>query len=207
MKRLIQTVAFVAMVFPSSAFSVTIDQSYDFSGFSAFSGDVFSTFNQYDGPEALTGVSVLYSYASSGAASADLCQFYGDCEPATAVISLEGSGAFAGLTASDTDNTGITNATDAEQNGTFSVSIGGTFSPLDFALFVGTGLVGGAIETGGQYNAFARITGASHAGNVTLRYTTTPLPAPVPLPASLGMLLVGASGLGLTAMRKRSQKA
>ena len=206
MKRQSMIAAFVAMVVPSSAMSVTVDQSLNFSGFSAFSSDVFSTFNQYNGPDTLTNVEVIFSYASSGTASADLCAFYADCEPAPAIISVTGTGAFAGLNVSDTDNTGITNNTDANQVGQFSLSLNNRFSPLNLLDFVGAGVVSGAIGTSGDYAAYGILTNASHTGSVTLRYTTEAVAA-VPLPASLSLMLVGVGGLGVTALRRRKTAA
>lgn len=203
MKRLSKFAAIVALVVPSTAIGATIDQSLSFADNSAFSSDFFSTFTQYNGPDTLTGVEVLYNYTSSGTVSADQCLFFQDCEPSVADISLQGAGAFAAINLSDTDSTGITNNTDDVQTGTFALSLSGSVTGFTLADFVGAGNVAGSIEADGGYAAFGIAAGASHSGNVTLRYTTQV--AAVPVPASLGLLMIGAAGLGALARRRKTK--
>ena len=202
MKRLSKIAAFVALVVPSNAFGATLDQSVSFGGGNAFASDFFNSFTRYDGPETLVGVELIYNYTSSGTASADLCNFYQDCDPALADITLQGAGAFSGFSVVDTDGTGITNNTNFNQVSSFSLSLDGSFDDLILSDFSGTGNVSGWIDADGGYAGYSLVTAASHNGTLILRYTTDV--TPVPLPASLGMLLIGTSGLGLLARRRRN---
>jgi len=199
MKRLSQAAAAAALVIPSTALSATIDQTVTFGDTTAFSADVFNSFDLYDGPETLTGVEVLYSYSSNGVATAIFCAIFQDCTPSDASISLFGTGAFAGLNLSDSASTGINNSTNFTQTGNFALSLNGAFNPVALSDFTGTGSVAGAIEADGFYDSYAFVAG-SHSGSVTLRYTTEDI-TPVPLPSSLGLLALGVVGFG--ALRRR----
>ena len=201
MKRLSKIAAIIALVVPSTAFGATIDQSVSFGGDSAFASDFFNSFTQYNGTETLTGVELIYNYSSSSNAFAFGCATYGDCAPSVADIALQGTGAFAGLSVSDASGTGITNATNGFQNGSFSLALNGSYAGLDLADFVGAGSVAGSIEADGGFDGYAALLGASHSGDLTLRYTTEI--APVPLPASMGMLLVSVAGLGIAGRRRK----
>ena len=203
MKRLNKLAALVVLFVPSSAMSATIDQSVSFGGANAFASDFFDNFTQYSGPDTLTGVELLYNYTSNGSVSANLCLLFQDCEPANANITLQGGGAFAALNLSDTENTGITNAIDLQQTGSFNLSLNGVLAGLNVADFMGTGTVAGSLDADGTYDGYSVIAGASYAGSFTLRYTTEI--TPVPVPASLGLLLVGAGGLGMMSRRRRTQ--
>lgn len=200
MKRLGLAAAIAAFVVPSSASSAIIDQTFGFGGASFFAGDVFSSFNQYNGPETLVGVELIYDYSTTGTLQADFCAFYGDCEPGTAEISFDGTGAFAGLNVQATQNTGFTNSTDALQTSAINLTLSNTFSPVSLLDFMGAGVVAGAVEADGLYDAYATGSG-SHTGSVTLRYTTEI--APVPVPAALGLMITGIGGLGLMGLRRR----
>jgi len=203
MKRLSKIAAIVALVVPSTAIGATVDQTVTFGGANAFADDFFSTFTQYNGPETLTGVELIYDYNSSGTVSADLCAFYSDCEPAIADIGLQGAGVFAGLSVSDTDGTGINNSTDAIQFGAFGLSLNGSLTGFTLSDFVGNGFVAGSIGADGGYAGFANVFGASHNGEIILRYTTEI--APVPVPASLGFAMIGMAGLGAVGLRRKSK--
>ena len=190
--------AAVAAAIPVFAHAATVTQSFSFSGSSTEFTEALNGFGYFDMGGTLDSVTLSYNASASGTVSAGACALFADCEPATFSLSLSGGGLFAGVTDGASDGTGITNATDANQFGSYSVSIADTLT-LATAGFTGTGTFGGLGFTG-DYLAYFLDEGSSYSGTVTLTYEYTP--SAVPLPASLPLALGGIGLLGLMGRRR-----
>ena len=196
MKRLVLAATLAAV--PALAQAATVSQSFTFSGTGTSFSEALSSFAYFDLGGTLDGVTLEYSASASGTVSADACEFFGDCEPATFALNLSGNGLLAGASDSATDGSGITNGTDVNQTGSYSTDIAGmfTFGP---AGFTGSGTFGGLNFTG-VYSGFHVDGGSSYSGTVTLTYDYSV--AAVPLPASLPLALGALGLLGLQGRRR-----
>jgi hypothetical protein len=196
--------AFFAVLAPTIASAATVSQDFAFSntsGIRAFLSQTLSSFEKYDGPDNLTNVELSVNVTANGNVSADLCNWFQDCDPANATLTGSGTLAFAAFSVADSDGSGITNFTNANQFGTFSLGISVTQGFANLADFIGSGNVNGVLTILGNYQGYA-IINTTYSGTVSLAYTTEAFPTAVPLPATLPLLIAGVGGLALTRRRR-----
>ncbi|MEM7723031.1 MAG: VPLPA-CTERM sorting domain-containing protein [Pseudomonadota bacterium] len=201
-----------AVILPAAANASTVSTLSQTLSFNSISQNgtpnftrTLSGFDAFDAPGELLSVTLTVNANLSGQSRTDRCRIFQDCDPALGELVLSGNGsAFAGVADRATASTGITNATNATQVGTYSVLLNSTFTNFDTADFVGTGPVSGGIRLEGDYLGFAYFNGSnfSFAGDATLTYAF----AAVPLPAALPLLLVGVGAFGVAARKKRHRK-